>query len=190
MDSLYIITGLGNPGDKYSGTRHNMGFDAVDRIIDEYRVPQSGVKFHAMVGSFSAEGKKILIMKPLTYMNLSGTAVQEALHFYKLDPKTQLIVISDDAALPPGKVRIRKSGSSGGQKGLDHIIRCTGTDEFVRIRVGVGQKPPEWDMADWVLSRPSAEDRKLIDDALDRAAKAAVMCVTDDVDTAMNRYNG
>ena len=190
MDSWYIITGLGNPGDKYHGTRHNMGYDAVDRIVGEYRVPQSGIKFHAMVGSFSAEGNRILLMKPLTYMNLSGTAVQEALHFYKLDPKTGLIVISDDVALPPGKIRIRKSGSSGGQKGLDHIIRCTGTDEFVRIRVGVGQKPPEWDMADWVLSRPSAEERKLIDDALDRAAKAAVMCITDGADAAMNRYNG
>ena len=186
---MYLIVGLGNPGDKYHATRHNMGFDAVDRIVEEYQVPQGGVKFHAVTGTFSVGGEKVLLMKLLTYMNLSGSAVSEAIHFYKLDPKTQLIVISDDVALPPGRIRIRKSGSSGGQKGLEHIIKCLGTDEFIRIRVGVGQKPAEWDMADWVLSRPSGEDRTLIDEALDHAAKAAVMVVTDGADSAMNLYN-
>lgn len=187
---MYIIAGLGNPGSAYAGTRHNMGFDVIDRLVEKYRIPQGGTKFHSMCGTGMIGSEKVLLMKPLTYMNLSGTAVSEAVHFYKTDPKTNLIVISDDVDLAPGRVRIRKSGSAGGQNGLKNIIQCLGTEEFTRIRVGTGAKPEGWDLADWVLSRPSADDRKLIDDAQDRAAKAAAVIVTDSVDKAMNLYNG
>ena len=186
---MFLICGLGNPGREYHKTRHNMGFDVIDRLVDTYRIPQSGTKFHAMVGSGVIEGQKVLLMKPLTYMNLSGNAVGEAVRFYKLDPATELIVISDDIDLEPGRLRIRKKGSAGGQNGLKHIISRLGTDEFVRIRVGTGAKPAGWDLADWVLSRFSKEDREKADDALDRAAKAAVCVVRDGADAAMNTYN-
>lgn len=186
---MYLIAGLGNPGPKYDKTRHNMGFDAIDRLIDGNNIPFAGNRFHAMIGSGIIGGQKVLLMKPLTYMNLSGNAVAEAVSFYKLDPATQLIVISDDIDLEPGRIRIRAKGSAGGQNGLRHIINCLGTDEFPRIRVGTGAKPPEWDLADWVLSRFGDEDRKKVDEALDRAAKAAECIVTDGVDRAMNLYN-
>ncbi|MDO4619223.1 MAG: aminoacyl-tRNA hydrolase [Lachnospiraceae bacterium] len=186
----YLIVGLGNPGAKYDKTRHNMGFDVIDRLIEEYNVPQSGTKFHAMIGKGTIGTEKVLLMKPLTYMNLSGTAVREAVNFYKLDPATQVIVISDDIDLAPGKLRIRKKGSAGGQNGLKHIIAQLGTDQFTRIRVGTGSKPEGWQLADWVLSRFSAEDRKAVDEAIDRAAKAAACIVTDGPDKAMNLYNG
>lgn len=186
---MFLIVGLGNPGPKYDKTRHNMGFDVIDRLIEEYHVPQSGTRFHSMLGSGMIGSEKVLLMKPLTYMNLSGNAVREAVQFYKLDPSTQLIVISDDIALEPGRIRIRGRGSDGGQNGLKHIIQCLGTDTFARVRVGTGAKPAEWDLADWVLSRFQAEDRKLVDDALDRASKAVAMIVTDGLDAAMNKYN-
>ena len=187
---VFVIAGLGNPGPKYEKTRHNMGFDVIDRLVTEYRIPQGGSRFHAMTGSGLIGSSKVLLMKPLTYMNLSGNAVSEAVNFYKLDPESQLIVISDDIDLMPGFLRIRKQGSAGGQKGLQHIVKCLGTDHFIRIRVGVGAKPEGWDLADWVLSRFSAEDRKLVDEAQERAAKAAALIVTDGIDRAMNLYNG
>lgn len=186
---MFLIAGLGNPGMKYHKTRHNMGYDVIDRLIEEYHVKQGGVKFHAMVGSGQIGGEKILLMKPLTYMNLSGNAVAEACAFYKLDPAKELIVVSDDIALEPGRIRIRKQGSAGGQKGLKHIIERLGTEEFTRVRVGVGAKPPEWDLADWVLSRFSREDRAAVDDAEERAAKACALIVTEGPDKAMNLYN-
>ncbi len=186
---MYLIAGLGNPGMKYAGTRHNMGFDVIDRLVDMYRVPQAGVKFHAMTGSFLLGGEKVMLMKPLTYMNLSGDAVAEAAAYYRIDPASELIVVSDDVALDPGRVRIRKKGSAGGQNGLKHIIERLGTDEFVRVRVGTGAKPAGWELADWVLSRFSKEDRELVNEALDRAAKACACIVTDGPDQAMNLYN-
>ncbi len=187
---MHIIAGLGNPGTKYEKTRHNMGFDVIDRLIEEYRIPYGGVKFHAMTGTGMIGGGKVLLMKPMTYMNLSGNAVREAVDFYRIDPEKELIVISDDIDLEPGKIRIRKQGSAGGQNGLKHIISLLGTDRFTRIRVGTGAKPPEWDLADWVLSRFSKEDRALADDAVIRAAKAAALIVTEGPDRAMNLYNG
>ncbi len=186
---MFLIVGLGNPGQQYQKTRHNMGFDVIDRLVETYGIPQTGTKFHAMTGSGLIEGQKVLLMKPLTYMNLSGTAVQEAVSFYKLDPGTQLIVISDDIDLDPGRIRIRTKGSAGGQNGLKHIVKCLGTDGFLRIRVGTGAKPAGWDLADWVLSRFSDEERTLVDDALDRAAKAAALIVADGPEKAMNLYN-
>ena len=137
---MYIFVGLGNPGTRYEGTRHNMGFDVIDRVIEDNRIPFSGRKFHSFLGSGRIGAEKIIVAKPVTYMNLSGTAVREIVDFYKIDPANELVVISDDIDLEPGHVRIRKKGSAGGQNGLKHIIQCLGTQEFIRIRVGTGAR--------------------------------------------------
>ncbi len=187
---MYLFTGLGNPGPQYAKTRHNMGFDVIDLLSEEYRIPMRAGSFHALSGTGLIGGQKVLLLKPLTYMNLSGTAVQEAVHYYKLEPERDLVVISDDIDLAPGRLRIRKQGSAGGQKGLAHIIKCLGTDQFVRIRVGTGAKPEGWELADWVLSRMSPDDRKAADEAIDRAAKACAEIISGGPDRAMNLYNG
>ena len=176
---MYIFVGLGNPGTRYEGTRHNMGFDVIDRIIEDNRIPFSGRKFHSFLGSGRIGAEKIIVAKPVTYMNLSGTAVREIVDFYKIDPANELVVISDDIDL-----------EAGGQNGLKHIIQCLGTQEFIRIRVGTGAKPADWDLADWVLSRFPKDERKVVDEAIVRAAKACETIVTDGVDRAMNLYNG
>ena len=186
---MYIIVGLGNPGTKYEGTRHNMGFDVIDALIERNKVPSAGTKFHALYGSGRIGNERIVLAKPLTYMNLSGTAVREITDFYKIDVKNELIVISDDIDLDPGRIRIRKKGSAGGQNGMKDIIEKLGTDEFVRVRVGTGAKPAGWDLADWVLSRFSAGERKTVDEAILRAAAAVETIVTDGADAAMNRFN-
>ena len=186
---MYIIAGLGNPGGRYEGTRHNMGFDVIDRLSEKYSIPLTGGKFHSLSGTGLINGSKVLLVKPVTYMNLSGTAVKEAVDYYKIDVEKELLVISDDIDLAPGRLRIRKKGSAGGQKGLAHIRKCLGTDAFSRIRVGTGAKPPEYDLADWVLSRFSTEERRTVDGALDRAAEACAVFLTEGPDAAMNRYN-
>ena len=186
---MYIIVGLGNPGKKYEGTRHNMGFDVIDRIVYKNNIPCSGSKFHAVYGSGMIGTQKVVLAKPLTYMNLSGTAVRELVDFYKIDPESELIVISDDVDLEPGRIRIRKQGSAGGQNGLRHIVQCLGTQKFIRIRVGTGGKPEGWELADWVLSRFTMDDRALVDDAIVRAADAVAAICTDGIDKAMNVYN-
>lgn len=187
---MYIIAGLGNPGRQYEGTRHNMGFDVVDRLVMDWNIPRGREQFHSLTGTGMIGGNKVLLMKPLTYMNLSGNAVREAVHFYKTDPAKELIVISDDIDLEPGHIRIRKKGSAGGQNGLKNIIQQLGTEEFTRVRVGTGAKPAGWDLADWVLSRFNKEDRALVDGAIIRAAEAVATIVTENVDAAMNKYNG
>lgn len=186
---MYIIVGLGNPGSRYEGTRHNMGFDVIDRLITVNNIPQAGRKFHAVYGTGIIGGQKVVLAKPVTYMNLSGTSVRELMDFYKIDPTRELIVISDDIDLEPGRIRIRKKGSAGGQNGLKHIIQCIGTQDFIRVRVGTGAKPQDWELADWVLSRFPKEERTQVDDAIIRAAEAVETIVTDGIDAAMNRYN-
>ncbi len=186
---MYIIVGLGNPGIKYEGTRHNMGFDVIDRLIELHKVPQAGTKFHAVYGTGRIGAERVVLAKPLTYMNLSGTAVRELADFYKIDPERELIVVSDDIDLAPGRIRLRKQGSAGGQNGLKHIIQCLGTQNFIRVRVGTGQKPEGWELADWVLSRFSKEERNAVDKAIAEAADAVTAIVTDGIDAAMNRYN-
>ena len=186
---MYIIVGLGNPGARYEGTRHNMGFDVIDRLIVANSVPLSGRKFHAVYGTGVIGGQKVVLAKPVTYMNLSGTSVRELMDFYKIGPPRELIVISDDIDLDPGRIRIRKKGSAGGQNGLKHIIQCIGTQDFIRVRVGTGAKPQDWELADWVLSRFPKEERSLVDDAIVRAAEAIETILSDGIDTAMNRYN-
>lgn len=186
---MYLIVGLGNPGRQYEKTRHNMGFDTIDYLIEKYNVPQSGVKFNAMYGKGMIGSEKVILMKPLSFMNLSGGPVREMLNFFKLDPATQLIVVYDDIDLAPGQIRVRRQGSAGGHNGMKDIIRQIGTQTFARVKVGVGAKPQGWDLADYVLGRFSDADRKLVDEAIEKAADAVAKIAGGDIDAAMNAYN-
>lgn len=186
---MFLIVGLGNPGKQYENTRHNVGFDAIDVLVDEYRIPSSGKQHKAMYGKGVIEGQKVILAKPLTYMNLSGEAVRAMVDYYKIDPETELLVIFDDISLAPGNIRIRKKGSAGGHNGIKSIITHLGTQNFQRIKVGVGEKPKNWDLADYVLGAFSKDDRKLVDEALERSAKAAALIVQGEIDEAMNLYN-
>ena len=186
---MYLIVGLGNPGRQYEATRHNMGFDVIDKLVEEYQVPQVGVKFNAMYGKGRIGGQPVILMKPLSYMNLSGGPIREMANYFKINPETEMIVIYDDIDLDPGQLRIRKKGSAGGHNGIKHIIQQLGTQNFVRIKVGVGAKPKGWDLADHVLGRFDKDDRALVEEAQERACKAVELILTDSVDAAMNEYN-
>ena len=187
---MFLIAGLGNPGRQYEKTRHNMGFDTIDELIDRHRIPQGGITHKAMYGKGMIAGEKVLAVKPLTYMNLSGEAIREYVNYYKMDPETELIVIYDDIDLDPGQIRIRKKGSAGGHNGIKSIIAQIGTQNFYRIKVGVGAKPKGWDLADYVLGRFSSEERELVDKAICDAADAVEMILKDGIEAAMNHYNG
>lgn len=186
---MYIIVGLGNPTKKYEGTKHNVGFDAIDYLVDEYGIPSSGLGYKAMYGKGTIEGQKVILAKPMTYMNLSGESVRELVNYYKIDPEQELIVLYDDISLAPGQIRIRKKGSAGGHNGIKNIIANLGTDKFQRIKIGVGEKPKAWDLADYVLSPFSKEERPLVDEAIAHAAKALELMLKDETDAAMNEYN-
>lgn len=186
---MYIIAGLGNPTKQYEGTRHNVGFDVIDRIADEYNISVETRKGKALTGTGIIAGRKVLLAKPQTYMNLSGESLRALTDFYKIDVETELLVIYDDISLDVGQLRIREKGSAGGHNGIKNIILHLGTEIFPRIKVGVGEKPKGWDLADYVLGRYSAEDRKIIDEAQKEAAEAVKMMVMDDIRGAMNRYN-
>lgn len=188
---MYLIAGLGNPASKYEKTRHNIGFDALDVVAEKngIRVNHRESRVKAETGAGFIAGQKVLLVKPLTFMNLSGEAIEPLLSYYKLDPVSQLIVLYDDINLDPGSIRIRKSGSAGGHNGIKDIIAAAGTQEFSRVRIGVGEKPAGWDLADYVLSRFSSEERKFIDKALEDAADAVTLMVQGETDQAMNRYN-
>ena len=185
----YIIVGLGNPGKQYENTRHNAGFISLDYIAGELGVKVNKIKFKSTVGEATISGKRCLLMKPSTYMNLSGQAVTEAMRFYKLPPQN-VIIISDDISLDVGVIRIRRKGSDGGQKGLQNIIYLSGSDEFPRVKVGIGKKPhPDYELKDWVLSRFTDKDKKLIADRLPDIKGAVELIVDGNIDEAMNRYN-
>lgn len=186
---MYIIAGLGNPGKQYAQTRHNVGFDTIDILADKYNISVDTKKHKALCGKGMIEGQKVVLAKPQTFMNLSGESVRELVDFYKIDPEEELIVIYDDISLEPGKIRIRKKGSAGGHNGIKNIIAQLGTQNFKRIKVGVGEKPKGWDLADYVLGHFSKEDRGLVDDALKRAAGAVELMVQGEVDQAMNQFN-
>lgn len=186
---MYLVVGLGNPGREYEATRHNMGFDTIDHLVEDYNVPQGGVKFNAMYGKGRIGGQPVILMKPLSYMNLSGGPIREMANYFKINPETEIIVIYDDIDLDPGQLRIRKKGSAGGHNGIKHIIQQLGTQNFVRIKVGVGAKPKGWDLADYVLGRFDKDDRVLVEEAQERACKAVELILTDSVDAAMNEYN-
>ena len=185
----WLVVGLGNPGAKYENTRHNVGFMTADALAGRNGEPIRRVKYHALTSEAVIGGQSVLLMKPTTFMNLSGQAVSEAARFYKI-PADHVLVISDDVDLPLGKLRIRKSGSAGGHNGLKNIIQHLGTDQFPRLKIGVGGKPhPDYNMADWVLGQFQGEDKKTIDDAVARAADAVECLLADGIDRAMNQYN-
>lgn len=186
---MYLIAGLGNPTKQYEHTRHNIGFDAVTYLAERYHISMNTKKFCGICGSGVIEGQKVLLLQPQTYMNLSGESIGEAAAFYKLDPSSEVIVIYDDIALEPGNIRVRKKGSAGGHNGIKNIIAHLGTQEFQRIRIGVGEKPKEYDLADYVLGHFSAEDRRKVEEAFGYAADAVTLMVRDETDEAMNRYN-
>lgn len=186
---MYIIVGLGNPGRQYAHTRHNVGFDTIDVLARKYRIDVETGRFHAICGKGIIEGQRVVLAKPITFMNLSGQSIRELVNFYKIDAASELIVIYDDISLPPGQLRIREKGSAGGHNGIKSVIANLGNQEFLRIKVGVGEKPQGYDLADYVLSHFSGEERKLLDGAIDRAADAAVCLMTDGLAAAMNEYN-
>jgi PTH1 family peptidyl-tRNA hydrolase len=186
---MFVIAGLGNPDRKYARTRHNIGFDVVDALADRYHISISEKKYKALCGTGVIEGQKVLLVKPQTYMNLSGESIAEAVNFYKLDPASELIVIFDDISLEPGNIRIRKKGSAGGHNGIKNIIAMLGTQDFMRIKVGVGEKPKDGDLIAHVLGTMSKEDRAKAEDAIDDAVSAACLMLNGRVDQAMNDYN-
>lgn len=186
---MYIIAGLGNPGSRYEKTRHNCGFEAIDLLAERCGISLKDRKFKALCGNGVIDGQKVLLMKPLTYMNLSGEAVQAAAAFYKIDPAKELIVLYDDISLEPGQLRVRAKGSPGGHNGIRSIIRMLGTDQFLRVKIGTGAKPADMDLADYVLGRIPLSERADMAAAFDRASKAAVDLVTEPLDRVMNEYN-
>lgn len=187
---MHIIVGLGNPDRKYQNTRHNIGFDVIDAIAKKHRIAVTERKHKALVGRGLIGGEKVLLVKPQTYMNLSGESVRDALNFYKEDEREALIVISDDVSLDVGRIRIRQKGSAGGHNGLKNIILHLGHDEFVRLRMGVGEKPPEYDLIDYVLGHFSKEERAVMDESAARAAEAVEVMIAEGAQIAMNKYNG
>lgn len=182
----WLIAGLGNPGAKYEQTRHNAGFQVIDILARRWGIPMKRLKFQSLCG----EGAGKLLLKPQIFMNLSGRAVREAAAFYKLPPE-RILVIFDDVSLPPGKLRIRTSGSDGGHNGVKDILYHLQSDNFPRVKVGVGAKPHgEMDLADWVLSSFSAQEREIMRESYERAADAAELLIKSGIEAAMNRYNG
>lgn len=185
----WLIVGLGNPGDQYENTRHNVGWRALDELAEIANVPVQKLKYKALTNTCTVGGAKVLLMKPITFMNLSGEAVGEAARFFKVPPE-QVLVFSDDVSLPVGKLRIRKSGSAGGHNGLKSIIQHLGTDQFPRVKIGVGGKPhPDYDMANWVLGKFLPEDKKVIDEMVQKAAQAAAYYIEEGPDKAMGKFN-
>ena len=185
---MFIIVGLGNPGDKYTGTRHNIGFDIITKLADEHDIKMDFMKHKALCGKGYIDGNKVILAQPLTYMNLSGESVIELINYYKID-QDELIIIYDDISLDVGKIRIRKKGSAGGHNGIKNIIQHLGTQEFNRIKIGVGEKPKQWDLAEYVLSAFAKEDEGAIKDAISNAACACRDIINNDVEYAMNKYN-
>lgn len=186
----WLVVGLGNPGPKYEWTRHNMGFLVIDELAEREKIPVQKLKYRALTNTAVLGGRSVLLMKPTTYMNLSGESVGEAARFYKIPPE-RVLVISDDVALPQGKLRVRRSGSAGGHNGLKNIISHLGSDQFPRIKVGVGGKPhPDHDMADWVLGKFTGQDRKVMEEAIVRAADAVTLFLEQGPDQAMAKFNG
>ncbi|MEE1243860.1 aminoacyl-tRNA hydrolase [Frisingicoccus sp.] len=185
---MYLIAGLGNPTKTYEGTRHNVGFDMIDVLGNKFGIDVTTKKHKALVGRGIIEGMRVILAKPQTYMNLSGESIREIADFYKIEPEN-IIIIYDDISLDVGRLRIRKKGSAGGHNGIKNIIAHLGTQEFPRIKVGIGEKPEGWDLADYVLSKYSKEEQKALDEASEGVIGAVKLIVMDDIDGAMNQYN-
>lgn len=187
---MYIIAGLGNPGRQYENTRHNIGFDVIETLAGQEHIAVLEKRHKAIIGKGFVEGQKCILAKPQTFMNLSGECVRQLLDYYKADETRELIVISDDVSLEVGQIRIRKKGSAGGHNGLKNIIAHLGHDSFIRVKMGVGEKPQGYDLADYVLGHFSTQDRKVMDQAAERAAEAIRVIVARGADAAMNEFNG
>ena len=185
----FLIVGLGNPGKKYENTRHNAGFMSIDKLAKEENIEVKKVKFHALVTECYIDSHKVIVMKPQTMMNNSGQAIKECAQFYKIAPEN-IIVIYDDISLEPGKLRIRRKGSAGGHNGIKSIISHLGSENFPRVKIGVGAKPhPDYDLVDWVLGSFPKDQLRLIDDACENAYNAIKIIMTGDIDAAMSKYN-
>ena len=185
---MFLFIGLGNPGAQYAMTRHNTGFSVIDRLSCKWNIPVDRARCKGLAGEGRLQQERVILIKPQTYMNLSGDCVAEALHWYKAEPE-QVMIFSDDIDLPVGTVRVRRVGGAGTHNGWRDILEKTGTDRFPRIRIGVGARPPEWDLKDWVLSRFSAEEQKIMDEAFANAAEAAECFALQGIEKAMNLYN-
>ncbi|HBA97262.1 MAG TPA: aminoacyl-tRNA hydrolase [Lachnospiraceae bacterium] len=186
---MFIIAGLGNPERKYDGTRHNIGFSAITALSDAYDIPLDFKKHKALCGKGYIGGQKVLLAMPLTYMNLSGESIRELVDYYKINPEDELIIIYDDINLAPGRLRIRARGSAGGHNGMKSIIAHLGSQDFMRIRIGVGEKPKGWDLADYVLGRFNREDEPVIRKTLQSTVKACEMIMLENIGAAMNKFN-
>ena len=186
---MYIIAGLGNPTMQYEGTRHNAGFDVIDALADKYNISVDGRKNRAYIGKGIIEGQKVLLVKPQTYMNLSGESIGGLVDYFKIDEEQDLIVIYDDISLSPGQIRIRKKGSAGGHNGIKNIIAHLGTQVFPRIKVGVGEKPKKYDLADDVLSHFTKTERKEMEEGYQKAIQAVEKILAGEMEAAMNEFN-
>lgn len=186
---MYVIAGLGNPTRQYEKTRHNVGFDVIDALADQYNIRVNEKKHRGILGKGMIAGEKVLLVKPQTYMNVSGECVWELMDYYRLDPTENLIVIFDDISLLPGNIRIRAKGSAGGHNGMKSIIECCGSSDIPRIRIGVGEKPDGWDLADYVLGRFSREERSYVENAITDACQAARYMIQGNITKAMNDFN-
>ena len=186
---MFIIAGLGNPTKQYEGTRHNVGFEVIDRISEKYNIDVDAKKHRALIGNGIIQGQKVILAKPQTYMNLSGESVRSLLDYYKVDEEHELIVIYDDISLDVGQLRIRAKGSAGGHNGMKNIIAHLGSQVFPRIKVGVGEKPAKYDLADYVLGHFSKGEAKLMDEGYEHAVHAVELIVSGQINEAMNEYN-
>lgn len=185
---MKIIVGLGNPEKKYDGTRHNIGYAVLDRIADKYNISMDIKKHKGLCGKGIIEGEKVVLVKPMTYMNLSGECVREVADYYKAGPQ-DILVIFDDISLEPGKIRIRAKGSAGGHNGIKSIIAHLGSEQFARIKCGIGEKPKGYDLADYVLGHFSKDELEIIDSGIQRAQEACACILTQGIDAAMNKFN-
>lgn len=186
---MFLIAGLGNPKKEYDNTRHNIGFELIDALAEKHHISVMDVKHKALTGRGMIEGHKVTLAKPLTFMNLSGESIRALVDYYKIDCESELIVVSDDINLPPGQIRIRKAGSAGGHNGLKNIIGQLGSESFARIRIGVGEKPKGYDLADYVLGHFSKEEKPLMKEGILKAVSAAEMMLEGEIDRAMNEFN-
>lgn len=186
---MYIIVGLGNPGREYQNTRHNIGFDVIEALADIAGISVIERKHKAIIGKGILDGQRVILVKPQTYMNLSGESVRDVIDYYKVDETQELIVISDDTSLDVGNIRVRKKGSAGGHNGLKNIIAHLGHDTFMRVKMGVGEKPKGYDLADYVLGHFTGDERKVMDEAAKTAVEAIRMMMGGEIDRAMNQFN-
>lgn len=186
---MFIIVGLGNPTDEYKGTRHNVGFEVIDTLADKYNIAVTERKSRAFVGKGMIAGQKVILVKPQTFMNLSGESVRGIVDYYKIDIETELLIIFDDISLDVGQIRIRKKGSAGGHNGVKNIIQHLGSNEFRRIKVGVGEKPKEYDLVDYVLGHFSKAEKEIMAEGYQHAIEATELILQDEIEMAMNQYN-